>query len=117
MSSSFVGAALTAVVTSLPELVTVLVAVRIGALTLAVENILGGNSFDVLFVAAADIAYREGSIYHAIDDGTRIVLASVVLMSAVVAAGMVRREREGIGFEGIVILAVYAGTLGLTFAA
>lgn len=117
LSSSFVGATLTAVVTSLPELVTVLVAVRIGALTLAVGNIIGGNSFDVLFVAAADIAYRDGSIYHAIDAGTEIVLAGVVLLTAVLAAGLVRRQRGGIGFEGVVILAVYAATLALTYAA
>lgn len=112
LSSSFVGTAMTAVVTSLPELVTVLVAVRIGALTLAVGNIIGGNSFDVLFVAAADVAYRRGSVYHAIDAGTSVVLTMVVVLTAVLAAGLVRRQREGIGFEGGVILAVYA--LGLT---
>jgi cation:H+ antiporter len=116
LSSSFVGTAMTAVVTSLPELVTVLVAVRIGALTLAVANIIGGNCFDVLFVAAADVAYREGSIYHAIDTSTSVVLASVVLLTAVLAAGLVRRERRGIGFEGLVILAVYTAVLGLTYA-
>jgi cation:H+ antiporter len=115
LSSSFVGSAMTGVVTSLPELVTVLVAVRIGALTLAVGNIIGGNSFDVLFVAAADIAYRDGSIYHAVDDGTRLVLAAVVLLTAVLAAGLVRRQRSGIGFEGIVILVVYAGVLATTY--
>jgi cation:H+ antiporter len=115
LSSSFVGTGLTAVVTSLPELVTVLVAVRIGALTLAVGNIIGGNSFDVLFVAAADIAYRDGSLYHAVDASTKIVLAVVVLMTAVLAAGLVRRERGGIGFEGPLILALYAGALVLTY--
>jgi cation:H+ antiporter len=115
LSSSFVGTAMTAVVTSLPELVTVLVAVRIGALTLAVGNIIGGNCFDVLFVAAADVAYRDGSIYHAIDTSTSVVLAAVVLLTAVLAAGLVRRERGGIGFEGLVILGVYAAVLVLTF--
>ena len=117
LSSSFVGTALTAVVTSLPELVTVLVAVRIGALTLAVGNIIGGNSFDVLFVAAADVAYRDGSVYHAIDAGTRAVLALVVLLTAVLAAGLVRRERKGIGFEGVVILVLYAVGLAITYTA
>jgi cation:H+ antiporter len=115
LSSSFVGAGLTAVVTSLPELVTVLVAVRIGALTLAVGNIIGGNSFDVLFVAAADLAYRDGSIYRDVDAGTQLVLASVVILTAVLAAGLVRRQRGGVGFEGVVILAVYVGTLAVTF--
>jgi cation:H+ antiporter len=54
-----VGGLFTAVSTSLPELVTSVAAVQQGALTLAVGGIIGGNSFDVMFVAFADIAYRE----------------------------------------------------------
>ena len=65
LSQTAVGAYLMAIATSLPELVTAVAAVRRGALTLAVGNILGGNAFDTLFLAVADVAYREGSIYHA----------------------------------------------------
>lgn len=46
LSGSLVGATFTAVVTSLPELVTVVTAVRIGAVTLAVGDIVGANTFD-----------------------------------------------------------------------
>ena len=109
LSSSLVGAAFTAVVTSLPELVTVIVAVRIGALTLAVGDILGGNAFDVLFVAGGDIAFRGGSIYHATGQSTSFVIGVVLLMTAVLAAGLVRRQEKGIGFEGLTMLAVYGG--------
>ena len=115
LSSSLVGAAFTAVVTSLPELVTVIVAVRIGALTLAVGDILGGNAFDVLFVAAGDVAFRGGSIYHATGSQTTFVIGVVLLMTAVLAAGLVRREEKGIGFEGLTMLAVYGG--GMTVLA
>src|SRR5690606_37579814 len=51
---SFVGALGVAVITSLPELVTAVAAVRLGSLTLAVGGILGGNAFDTLFAAMAD---------------------------------------------------------------
>ena len=54
LGESFVGAAFTATATSLPELVTAVAAVRRGALTLAVSNIIGGNAFDTLFVGAAE---------------------------------------------------------------
>ena len=43
LSGTVVGGLLTSVVTSLPELVTALAAVRIGALTLAVGDIIGGQ--------------------------------------------------------------------------
>lgn len=116
LSSSFVGTVFSAVVTSLPELVTAVVAVRIGALTLAVGDIIGGNTFDVLFVAASDVVYREGSIYHAVDQGTELVLGLVVLLTAVLAAGLVRREEKGIGFEGYAILGLYVTGVVLVYA-
>jgi cation:H+ antiporter len=43
------------------ELVTTIAAVRRGALQLAVGGIIGGNTFDTLFLTAADVSYREGS--------------------------------------------------------
>lgn len=112
LSGSLVGALFTSVITSLPELVTVIAAVRIGALTLAVSNIVGGNTFDVLFVAAADAAFFDGSVYHAADTQAVFFMALTVLLTSLLAAGMLSRERRHIGFEGIAILVFCA--LGVT---
>jgi len=111
LSGSLVGATFTAVTTSLPELVTVITAVRIGAVTLAVGDIIGGNTFDVLFIAAADVAFRGGSIYHAADPQALFLMSVTVVLTATLAAGMVGREERHIGFEGVAILVFYA--LGL----
>ncbi|MEL0636785.1 sodium:calcium antiporter [Marinomonas sp. TI.3.20] len=111
MSETVVGTLLTSVATSLPELVTVLFAVRMGALALAVGDIIGGNSFDVLFLALSDFAYRDGSIYHATTRDTGFILAINILMSSVLLLGLLRRKRNGIGnigFEGIMVLMLYA---------
>lgn len=61
LPETLVGALFTAISTSLPELVTSVAAVRQGSPTLAAGGIIGGNAFDVLFLAFADIAYRPGS--------------------------------------------------------
>jgi cation:H+ antiporter len=118
LGQSFVGAAFTAVATSLPELVTSIAAVRRGALTLAVGNIIGGNAFDTLFVGSADIAYRPGSIYHAVDGGLgaqeSFLIGVTVLMTAILTSGLVAREKKGagnIGFESVLMLVIYVGTL------
>jgi cation:H+ antiporter len=108
LSGSLVGGLFTSVVTSLPELVTVLAAVRRGALQLAVGDIVGGNAFDVLFIAAADVAYRRAPIYTGLGHGTLFVLALTLLLTALLAAGLLYRQRRGIGFEGLAILVVYA---------
>ncbi|MDR9439175.1 MAG: sodium:calcium antiporter [Halomonas sp.] len=120
LGQSVVGALMTAVVTSLPELVTSLAAVRRGALTLAVAVIVGGNAFDTLFVAASDIAYRGGSIYHAIPDAVSLWVALAMLMTGILMVGMLYRQRQGpahIGFESVGVIACYlAGALALLLA-
>ncbi|MFP4044257.1 MAG: hypothetical protein ACLFTP_06775 [Rhodosalinus sp.] len=62
LSATLTGALATAVVASLPEPVTTLAAVRRGALQLAVGGIIGGNTFDMLFLTFSDQGYREGSV-------------------------------------------------------
>lgn len=111
MSETVVGFFLTSIATSLPELVTVLAAVRQGALTLAVGGIIGGNTFDVLFLSFSDIAYRSGSIYHAISDRQLFIIGVALLMTGIILLGLLRREKKGIakiGFESFLVLLVYA---------
>ncbi|MEY8841703.1 sodium:calcium antiporter [Cribrihabitans sp. XS_ASV171] len=114
LSSSLVGALLTAVITSLPELVTTLVAVRRGALQLAVGGIIGGNTFDTLFLVFSDVAYREGSIYGAVGTNDLYWLATGMLMTAVLLGGLILRQREGparIGIESVLMMAIYASAV------
>lgn len=111
LDASFVGAFLMGTVNAIPETVTAVAAVRTGALTLAVGGILGGNAFDVLNLAAGDVAYRSGSLYHAADRDDLFVTLTSLLMTLIVLGGLLRRERRGplgIGFEGVALGAVYA---------
>jgi cation:H+ antiporter len=114
VSSSLVGAVGTAVVTSLPELVTTLVAVRRGALQLAVGGIIGGNTFDTMFLVASDVAYREGAIFAAMRPDDLFWLATGLVMTGVLLAGLIRREKQGpggIGAESMLLIALYAGAV------
>ena len=120
LTSSLVGALITAVITSLPELVTTLVAVRRGSLQLAVGGIIGGNTFDVLFLSLSDIAYRDGSLYHAVGPGDYFWLAVGLLMTGVLLLGLILRQRHGplkIGAESLAMLVIYAGAVALQVAA
>ena len=116
LSGSLVGSLGTATVTSLPELVTAIAAVRRRAPQLAIGGIVGGNMFDSLFIAASDFAYRDGSIYHAISDATVFWMGLVIVMTAVLLLGLLRREREGpgkIGWESVALIALWAVGAGL----
>ena len=110
MAQTTVGLLLTATVTSLPELVTSVAAVRRGALTLAVGGIIGGNAFDTLFTAASDIAYRDGSIYAEMGDDLLVWVSLSILMTGALLMGLIRREEQGpggIGFESVAVLLLY----------
>ena len=116
LSDTLVGGLFTALATSSPELVTTIAAIRIGALTLAVSNILGTNCFNMLVVAAADAGYAHGSIYHDMAPVQMTWGLVSILMTAILLLGLVRRETYGIGrigFESALILGVYAVALGV----
>ncbi|MGD2137224.1 MAG: sodium:calcium antiporter [Gammaproteobacteria bacterium] len=112
LTEGVVGTLFTAITTSLPECVIAVAAVRRGALTLAVGDIIGGNTFDVLFLAFSDLVYRGGSIYHAVTSVQAFWLALSLLMAAVLLLGLIRREEHGIGnigFESSLVLVMYLG--------
>lgn len=115
LSDGLVGGVFTAVSTSLPELVIAITAVRAGSLTLAVGDIIGGNSFDTLFIAVSDIAYRQGPIYASVSSIEKYWLAVTLLMSGIILMGLLHRERHGIaniGWESFLIFLVYIFSLG-----
>lgn len=110
LGGTVVGALMTATVTSLPELVTTISAVRQGALQLAVGGIIGGNTFDVLFLSASDVAYRDGSLFHGAGATAQFWSATGVVMTGILLIGLIRRQRRGpggIGFESVGILGTY----------
>lgn len=114
LSEGIVGGVFTAVSTSLPELVIAVTAVRLKSLTLAVGDIIGGNAFDTLFIAASDIAYRDGPIYKSISQIEQFWLAVTILMTGIIIMGLLHRERHGIvniGWESFLIFLIYIASL------
>lgn len=109
-----VGAVLMGITNALPEMVVSIAAVRRGALTLAVAGVVGGNAFDVLNLAIGDLFYRGGSLFHAASGDQLLVLLTTTLMTAILVAGQLRRERQGpggIGLESTLLIAAYVGLM------
>ena len=115
VSKTLFGTTFTAIANSLPELVTAIAAVRIGAVNLAVGDIIGGNAFEVLFLSLADFV-TDKPIYQAVtpkDQGTALF---AMLMVSVVILGILKREKSGmfnIGFESVLVYVLYAMSVGL----
>lgn len=96
LSDSFFGTLFLAIATSLPELVISISAVRIGALDMAMGNLLGSNVFNILILAVTDFFYAGGSLYATVSGSHLLSILASIIMSAVVAVGLVMRPEKKI---------------------
>lgn len=117
VDSGVLGFTVTTIITSFPELVTLLAAVRVGALTLGVSAIIGGNAFDALQISLADATYLDGTIYADAGPTSLVLIAGTILMTATLASGLIMRDRRGVGFEGVGVPALYVVTVALAAVA
>ena len=93
--STFIGSMFLAIATSAPELVVSITALRIGAVDLAVADILGANMLDIAMILPVDLAQRSGFVLAAVSDGQLIVAGVAVAMTLVVMIGLrLGRERK-----------------------
>lgn len=94
LSDSFFGTLFLAITTSLPEFVVSISALRLGALDMAMGNLLGSNVFNVLILAINDLFYRSGSLYSAISTTHLLSILASILMTAIVALGLSMRPEK-----------------------
>ncbi len=86
LGRTFIGTLFLAVVTSLPEAVSTIAAVRLGAVDMAIANIFGSNAFNMVILATLDWASPTPilgavSSTHAITATCVIIITSVALLS------------------------------------
>ncbi len=104
---SFVGTLLVAAVTSAPEVAVTISALRIGALDMAIANLLGSNLFDIIILAIDDLFYTKGPLLANVDASHALTSFTAVMMSALVTVGFIFRP------QGRVVLGLTWVSLGL----
>jgi cation:H+ antiporter len=108
---SFVGTLFIAGATSVPELVVAVSALRLGAVDMAIGNLLGSNLFDILILAIDDIFYRKGPLLASVSPAHAITAFAAVIMSGIFVVAMLykpeTRVRGTIGWVSISLLLVY----------
>ena len=91
---TFVGSLFVAGATSLPELVVTVAAIRIGALNMAIANLLGSNLFDMVALAIDDLVYAKGPILWAVSPAHAFSAASAVVMTGSSIVSLLYRPWE-----------------------
>ena len=92
--ATFVGSLFLAITTSMPELVVTIAALRLGAIDMAIADILGSNMFNIAIIAPVDLFYAQGPILSSASSNHLITAAMVVIMSLLVIAGLRFRQKR-----------------------
>jgi cation:H+ antiporter len=119
LTTGFIGIALVALVTSLPEVVTTVSAARIGAYDLAVGNLFGSNIFNIFGLGSTDFFYFQGHFLATIDPALTLAgLAGLLLTSLGLVSTVAQVERRlfFVEIDALLILLGYAGAMWLLFS-
>lgn len=106
MSETLIGLTIVAVGTSLPELVTSVVAARKGETGLAVGNVVGSNIFNILFILGIS------STIHPIGVNAASVYDVIILIGVSILVFLFSMKGKVINrIEGIIMLLIYAADM------
>lgn len=108
LGTGFVGTTLVAMVTSLPEAVTTVAAVRMGAYDMAVGNLFGSNIFNMFTLGVADIFFTQGRFLGAIDPGLALAAVIGILLTGLGLIGnLARVERWSFNLQIDLLIVVF----------
>jgi len=110
LGETIVGTLLLAMVTSLPEVVVSVSALRMGAMDMAVANLFGSCAFNIFIITLLELFVKNGSIFSYVSISILIpAILSIILMSIAVM-GLVYRSHKSyfsLGWDGILIFFFY----------
>jgi cation:H+ antiporter len=112
----FVGTLLLAGVTSLPEVLTTISAIREGAPDLAAGNLFGSNMFNMLLLAILDLVHmkqrllRKAAFKHALSGGLAMFMIGLAVFFILADIDI---KIGWVGADSLVLLLVYVGGIRL----
>jgi cation:H+ antiporter len=118
LGTTFIGTTLVALVTSLPEMVTTLAAIKIGAADMAIGNLFGSNMFNMFAIGLTDLFFFQGRFLAAIDPAFVLVGILGLLMTGMGLIGNLAKLEKRIWFieiDALALVLVYFGSLWLLY--
>ena len=109
--ATFVGTLFVAFATSVPEMAVTVSAMRLGALDMAISNLLGSNLFDILIVAVDDFFFARGPILAHVSPVHAVSAISAMMMTGIVIVGLLYRPKTRLfraaGWASLLLLGIY----------
>lgn len=120
LGSTFVGTVLVGLSTSLPEISTVVAAVRIKKYLMAFSDIFGTNIFDLALLFLADLAYAGPPVLNEMEPIAPLMAAAAIMVTLIYMVGLIERQDRHVarlGLDSWAVIGVYLGSVTLLFFA
>ena len=114
LGQTFVGSIFIAIVTTIPEVVVSIAAVRIGAIDLAMGNLFGSNIFNIFILAIDDFFFIKGPILSLVNQNHIISALFAIAMTSTAIIGLTYRAEKRtlfLALDSIVIILLYMANL------
>lgn len=119
LSRSFVGNLFLALTTSLPEIAASLAAIRLGAIDLAIGNVLGSNLFNITLFFVYDLADGGANFWASLTNANAFAAVMTMMMTGVVIISLMYRASPKtpyrISWDGLAIAGMYLGSIALLY--
>jgi len=118
LGTTFIGTTLVALTTSLPEAVTTLAAIKIGANDMAIGNLFGSNMFNMFVIGLNDVVFTQGRFLSVIDPSLMLVGAIGILMTGLGLIGNLAKLEKRLWFieiDALALLLLFFGSLWLLY--
>ena len=108
---SFVGTLFVAFVTSVPELVVTFAAMKLGALDMALGNLVGSNLFNIMILGIDDLFYTAGpllahvSVVHTATALTAMAMTGIAIVALLYHPR--KRVLHTVGWASVLLAAVF----------
>lgn len=114
LGRTFVGSILVALSTSLPEIVVGSAALKMGAVDLAVGNVLGSNLFNLLILAIDDVFFLRGPLLSSVSAAHAVTACAAITMTAITMIALMYRSKKRVllfSWDSIGVFLVYILTV------
>jgi cation:H+ antiporter len=119
LSRSFVGNLFLAMTTSLPEIAASLAAIRLGAIDLAIGNVLGSNLFNITLFFIYDLADGSENFWASLTNANAFAAVMTIMMTGVVIISLMYRASPKtsyrISWDGLAIAGMYLGSIAFLY--
>ncbi|VAX38077.1 hypothetical protein MNBD_UNCLBAC01-1343 [hydrothermal vent metagenome] len=110
LGRTFFGSIFLALVTSLPEMVVSLSALKLGAFDLAVGNIFGSNMTNIFIVSLCEVFHKGGAFLSGVSQ-THILTATLsIVLTCVAVAGIELKNKKsflGVGLDSFIMILLF----------